>query len=64
MEMQGQNVTRGKLIQVWIDYEDWERGKNLPNYHHGLLVHMARTGYRKELEKAEKEAQEQEKIAS
>jgi hypothetical protein len=54
------------LIQIWLKPEDIERAKSLPEYHHGLIVHFARTGYLKELEKAEKLAysQETEKLAS
>jgi hypothetical protein len=62
--MQEQKKPRA-LIQVWMDPKDVERAKNLPDYHFGLIVHLARTGFLKELEKAEQEANNQEnKIAS
>lgn len=64
MKSQEQKQKPRALIQVWVDPGDIERAKNLPDYHFGLIVHLARTGYLKELERAEKEVSENEKLAS
>jgi hypothetical protein len=64
MEKQGPNIKPRALVQSWLEPEYVERAKRLPHFHRGLIAHMARTGYIKELEKAEKDAQEQERKAS
>jgi hypothetical protein len=67
MKSQEPNPKPRALIQIWVDPIDIERAKNLPDYHFGLIVHLARTGYLRELEKAEKEQTKPdhtEKIAS
>lgn len=55
-----------RLVQAWLDPEDVERAERLPQFHRGLIAHMARTGYLKELKQAEQEANklQDEKIAS
>ena len=45
-----------RLIQAWLEPEDVERAERLPQFHRGLIAHMARTGYLKELKQAELEA--------
>ena len=64
MEKQDIKPKTRALIQAWIKPEEVERAKNLPGFHSGLIAHLTRTGYLKELEKAEREALEQERKAS
>jgi hypothetical protein len=48
--MQKQEPNTKFLIQFWIDVSYQEQLRETPDYHRGLISHLARKGFLKELE--------------